>query len=108
MSLVPQFGMAELLLLGVLALVVVGPKDLPKLMRAVGQITGKVRRMADEFRVSFEQMAKEAEIEEMRQEIEELKKSNPATAMKSAFDDAEKSLADADKAATAPKTTGQD
>ena len=73
MSLLPQLGLGELLLLAVLALVVVGPKDLPRLMQGIGRFTGQLKRLADEFRHSFDQMAREAEMEELRAEIERLK-----------------------------------
>lgn len=87
MTLVPQIGMAELLLLMILAVVVVGPRDLPKLMRTVGQGMAKVRRLADEFRVGFDQMAREAEIDDMRKEIEALKSANPAREVGDALND---------------------
>ncbi len=76
MNLVPQFGFFELMLIAVIALVVVGPKDLPKLMRSAGQMVAKARRMAGEFTAAFDQMAREAEMEDMRKEIESLKKDN--------------------------------
>lgn len=88
MSLVPQLGFAELMLLAVLALVVVGPKDLPKLMHGVGKAVGQLRRMADEFRASFDQMAREAEMEELRAEIDKLKTANPVTEVTDAFKEA--------------------
>lgn len=101
MSLVPQLGMAELLLLGVLALIVVGPKDLPKLMREVGRAMAKVRRLADDFRMSFEQMARETEVEEMRAEIEKLKQNNPMTDAKEALKDVDETIRNIDKPASA-------
>lgn len=87
MNLVPQLGMAELILLGVLALVVVGPKDLPRLMHSVGKGMRQVRKLADEFRASFDDMAREAQIDEMRREIEALKSANPAHDVKAALDE---------------------
>ncbi|MEM9810528.1 MAG: Sec-independent protein translocase protein TatB [Pseudomonadota bacterium] len=78
MSLVPQLGLPEILVLSVLALLVIGPKDLPKFLHGVGQMVGKARRLADEFRAGLSQMAREVEMEEMRKEIEELKKSSGA------------------------------
>ncbi|ADM09494.1 hypothetical protein PB2503_07142 [Parvularcula bermudensis HTCC2503] len=74
MSLVPQLGMVELFVLAILALIVVGPKDLPRLMRTVGQTVNRVRKMAEDFKSGFDEMAREAEVEEMRREIEALKK----------------------------------
>jgi sec-independent protein translocase protein TatB len=59
------------------ALVVVGPKDLPKLMRVAGQWAGKARAMASEFRKSFDDMARQSELDELRDEIEALRKQRP-------------------------------
>ena len=72
----PQFGITEFLLLAVIALIVVGPKDLPRMMRSIGQFAGKARRMAGEFRASFDEIAKQAEMEELRDQIETLKRDN--------------------------------
>lgn len=72
----PQFGITEFLLLAVIALIVVGPKDLPRMMRSIGQFAGKARRMAGEFRASFDEIAKEAEMEELRDQFETLKREN--------------------------------
>jgi len=88
MNLVPQFGFLELMLIAVIALVVVGPKDLPKLMRSAGKMAAKARRMAGEFTAAFDQMAREADMEEMRQEIDALKKDNVFTKTKREVDDA--------------------
>ena len=88
MSLVPQVGFLELILLAILALVVVGPQDLPRLMRTAGQMVAKVRRLGDEFRGAFDQMAREAEVEELRREIEDLKSANPVREVSDAFKEA--------------------
>ncbi len=88
MNLLPQFGFFELMLIAVIALVVVGPKDLPKLMRSAGQMVAKARRMAGEFTAAFDQMARETEMEEMRQEIEALKKDNIFADAKRSVDEA--------------------
>ncbi len=82
MSLIPQLGFFEIMLLAVLALVVVGPKELPKLMRSVGKFVAQARNLAQEFMASFDQMAREAELDELRQEIETLKNTNPVNEIK--------------------------
>lgn len=92
MSLIPQFGFFELMLVAIVALIVVGPKDLPKLMRSAGQMVAKARSMAREFTTAFDQMAREAEMEELRQELEDLKKNNPIADAKRAVDDVLKPL----------------
>ena len=72
----PQFGLSEFLLIGIIALIVVGPKDLPLMMRRIGQWVGQAKRMANEFRGAFDDIARQAELDELRQEIEALKKNN--------------------------------
>jgi sec-independent protein translocase protein TatB len=63
----------ELLIVLVVALVVVGPKDLPKLTRKAGQWVGRARAMADQFRKSFDDMARQSELDELRAEVDRLK-----------------------------------
>lgn len=68
-----DIGWSELLLVAVLAIVFVGPKDLPRLMRTLGQYTAKMRAMAREFQNSFEDMARETELDELRKQVAELR-----------------------------------
>jgi len=63
---------SELLVIIVVALVVVGPKDLPRLMRTAGQWAGRARAMADQFRRSFDDMARQAELDDLRTEVNKL------------------------------------
>lgn len=69
----PGIGGLEILVIGLLALIVVGPKDLPLLMRKVGRAVGKARAMANEFRASFDEMARQSELDELRKEVEALR-----------------------------------
>jgi sec-independent protein translocase protein TatB len=64
-----DLGMSELLLIGVVALVVIGPKDLPKALRIAGFWVKKARTLSREFQSSVDQMIREAELDEMRQEL---------------------------------------
>ncbi|MHA6289174.1 Sec-independent protein translocase protein TatB [Maricaulis sp. CAU 1757] len=73
----PGIGGPELLVVLVLALVVVGPQQLPVLMRKVGRMMAQARAMAKEFQASFEEIGRETELSELRKEIEALKKANP-------------------------------
>jgi sec-independent protein translocase protein TatB len=68
---------SHILIVLIVALVVVGPKDLPKLMRIVGRWVAKARTMADQFRKSFDEMARQSELDELRQEIEALRTQRP-------------------------------
>ena len=70
---IPGMGGMEMLVVAVLALVVVGPKDLPILLRRLGKFTAKVRGMAQEFRASFDEMARQSELDELRREVEALR-----------------------------------
>ena len=64
-----DIGWPELLLIGVVALVVIGPKDLPRALRIAGYWVRKARTLSREFQSSVEQMIREAELDEMRQEL---------------------------------------
>ena len=72
----PQFGLSEFLIIAIVALIVVGPKDLPLMMRRIGQWVGQAKRMANEFRGAFDDIARQAELDELRKEIEDLKQNN--------------------------------
>ena len=65
------FAPSELILLAFVALVVIGPKDLPNVMRVVGRFVGKARGMAAQFRSGFDAMVREAELEEMEKKWQE-------------------------------------
>jgi sec-independent protein translocase protein TatB len=69
----PENRLLELMIIGAVALIVVGPKDLPILMRRVGQFVGKMRGMANEFRASFEDLARQSELEDLRKEVEAMR-----------------------------------
>lgn len=117
----------ELMIAAVVALVVVGPKDLPILLRRLGQFMAKLRGMAAEFRASFDEMARQSELDELRKEVDALRKGQladiaaaaaPTAEANQVFDDINQSLADvgvqlhppmsyqyADAAAEAPPVT---
>jgi sec-independent protein translocase protein TatB len=97
------FSWSHILILLVVALVVVGPKDLPRLMHMVGKWAGKARAMAAEFRKSFDEisskllrnsaaMARQAELDELRKEIDDLKKNNPVSDMVNAMSDVQSTI----------------
>jgi sec-independent protein translocase protein TatB len=79
-------GAFEMLLIGAIALIVVGPKDLPILMRKVGQFTAKMRGMAAEFRSSFDEMARQSELDELRKEVEALRTGSYAAPISAEID----------------------
>ena len=62
-------GYTELLVIAVVALIVVGPKDLPKLLRHLGRFTAAVRRMAAEFQRHLDEVAREADVDKVTSEL---------------------------------------
>jgi sec-independent protein translocase protein TatB len=78
------FDSAEIAIIAVLALVFIGPKELPKVMRTVGYWVGRVRGMARHFTAGIEEMVREAELQEMekkwREENERIMQLHPANA----------------------------
>jgi sec-independent protein translocase protein TatB len=62
---------SELLLIAVVALVFIGPKELPGVLRTIGQYTGKIRRMASEFQDQFREAIREAEVADLKKDIDE-------------------------------------
>ncbi len=91
----PGIGGLEILVIGLLALIVVGPKDLPLMMRKVGQFLARARAMANEFRSSFDEMARQAELDELRKEVEALRNAQAVplgAEAEEAFRDIDKSL----------------
>jgi sec-independent protein translocase protein TatB len=65
-----DFAWSELALIAVVALVVIGPKDLPRVMRSAGFWVRKARAVAHEFQGSLEQMVRDAELDDIRQKVE--------------------------------------
>jgi sec-independent protein translocase protein TatB len=66
----PDLSWSHMLLVLVVALVVVGPKDLPKLMHLLGRWASKARAMADQFSKSFDEMARQSELDELRKDLD--------------------------------------
>jgi sec-independent protein translocase protein TatB len=67
-----DIGWSEMALILMVALIVIGPKDLPRVARTIGKWTGKARGMAREFQRSFEDMAREAELQDIKSEMDKL------------------------------------
>jgi len=69
----PEVGATELLVIATIALIVVGPKDLPLMLRKLGQFVGRMRAMASEFRTSLDDMARQSELDELRKEVQAMR-----------------------------------
>ena len=66
-----DIGWSELLVIGVVALIAIGPKELPGVLRSVGHWMGKVRRMASEFQDQFREAMREAEVADLKRQFDE-------------------------------------
>ncbi|MGJ8559806.1 MAG: Sec-independent protein translocase protein TatB [Litorimonas sp.] len=69
----PSFGFGEMVVIVLLAIIVVGPKDLPKVMRKLGNFMARIRAMGQEFKDAFDDMDADDEIKSLRAEIEQMK-----------------------------------
>ena len=67
-----DIGWSELVVIGVVALIAIGPKELPGVLRTVGQYMGKVRRMASEFQGQFTEAMREAEMADLKKQVDEM------------------------------------
>jgi sec-independent protein translocase protein TatB len=67
-----EIGWGELLLIGVVALLVIGPKELPTVFRTLGQWTNKLRRMASEFQSQFHEAMREAEMGDLKKQVDDM------------------------------------
>jgi sec-independent protein translocase protein TatB len=67
-----DIGWGELLLIGIVALIAIGPKELPTVLRALGQWTAKLRRMASDFQNQFHEAMREAEMADLKKQVDEM------------------------------------
>jgi sec-independent protein translocase protein TatB len=67
-----NLGWGEILLIGIVALIAIGPKELPGVLRTVGQALGKVRRMANEFQGQFQEALREADIADLKKHADDI------------------------------------
>jgi sec-independent protein translocase protein TatB len=70
-----DIGWGELVVIGIVALIAIGPKELPTVLRTLGQYMAKVRRMAAEFQGQFQEAMREAEVADLKKQAEDLKSS---------------------------------
>jgi len=70
-----DIGWGELVVIGIVALIAIGPKELPTVLRTIGQYMGKVRRMANEFQGQFQEALREAEVADLKTQADDFKSS---------------------------------
>src|ERR671913_1090237 len=73
----------EVMVIGAVALIVIGPKDLPRALRTVGNVTSKVRRMAAEFQGQFQEAIREAELDDVKKQLQGM--NNSVSSMNNGF-----------------------
>ena len=81
-----DIGWQELFLIGVVALVVVGPKDLPKVLRSASHVLNRARAMSREFQAGLAEMAREVELDEIRRNVERTARFDLGEELRSAAD----------------------
>jgi sec-independent protein translocase protein TatB len=79
-----DIGWSELLVIAVVAIVVIGPKDLPRALRVLGQWTGHIKRMARDFQNQFNEAIREAELDSVQRDIEQIGKMDPVADIRAA------------------------
>jgi len=77
-----DIGWTELVVIAVVAIVVIGPKDLPRAMRTVGKWSGKMKRMARDFQNQFNEAIREAELDEVKKEVAAIARIDPMADLK--------------------------
>ncbi|WP_105429811.1 Sec-independent protein translocase protein TatB [Neorhizobium sp. T6_25] len=80
-----DIGWTELLVIAIVLIVVVGPKDLPPMLRAFGKMTTNLRKMAGDFRSQFDEALKESELDDVRKTISDAQRLNPTNALRDAI-----------------------
>jgi len=89
-----DIGWTEMLVIAIVMIVVVGPKDLPKMLRTFGKMTSKMRSMAGDFQRQFNEALKEAELDDLKKSVDTLRDLNPASEIKKQPNPFEKAAAD--------------
>jgi sec-independent protein translocase protein TatB len=85
---------SKLLILGIVALLVIGPKDLPALLRTIGKYMGIIKRHAADFRAQFDEAMRESELEQLKKEVEKVGSETEAS-IRSAELSVDKQISDA-------------
>ncbi|MDH6268075.1 sec-independent protein translocase protein TatB [Rhizobium sp. SG_E_25_P2] len=80
-----EVGWSEILVIALILIIVVGPKDLPGMLRTFGRMATRVRGMANEFRSQFDEALREAELDDVRKGLSEVNKLNPTNSLRDAI-----------------------
>jgi sec-independent protein translocase protein TatB len=104
-----DIGWGELLLIGIVALIAIGPKELPTVLRTLGQWMAKLRRMASEFQNQFHEAMREAEMADLKKQVDDLTSTahsyanfDPVSEVRREFESTQQQI---ESAMSAPTTT---
>jgi len=89
-----DIGWTEILVIAVVAIIVVGPKDLPRMLRSLGRYAGQLKRTAGEFRSQFDEAVRESELDELRTSLKDAADMNPVNQIKDSVTESMKPLED--------------
>ncbi|PTE11631.1 Sec-independent protein translocase protein TatB [Mesorhizobium helmanticense] len=89
-----EVGWTEMLVIAIVMIVVVGPKDLPNMLRTFGRTTAKLRAMASDFQKQFNEALKEAELDDVKKSVDSLRGLNPAAEIRKQLNPFEQAAAD--------------
>ena len=89
-----SFGWSEIFLLGVIIVIVIGPKDLPKFIKQVGFLLKNIRKISSDFKSSINEIAEESEIKELAKSVNEVKKIKNGINIKKNFENEIKTVKD--------------
>ncbi|MGO4834662.1 Sec-independent protein translocase protein TatB, partial [Rhizobiaceae sp. 2RAB30] len=89
-----EIGWTEMLVIAIVMIVVVGPKDLPRMLRTFGKTTAKLRAMAGDFQKQFNEALKEAELDDVKKSVDSLRTLNPMTEIRKQLNPFEQAAAD--------------
>jgi len=98
-----DIGWGELLVIGIVALIAIGPKELPTVLRTLGQYMAKIKRMANEFQGQFQEALREAELADLKKQAEDLHSSVTDFASYDPMADAEKATERVAEGAAGPR-----
>ena len=87
-----SFGWAEIFLIGIIVIIFIGPKDLPKFIKQIGTITKNFRKISSEFKNSLNDIAEETEIKELAKSVKEVNKFKDGINIKKNFENEIKSV----------------
>ncbi|MER8896178.1 Sec-independent protein translocase protein TatB [Mesorhizobium sp. M0676] len=89
-----EVGWTEMLVIAIVMIVVVGPKDLPNMLRTFGRTTAKLRAMASDFQKQFNEALKEAELDDVKKSVDTLRGLNPAAEIRKQLNPFEQAAAE--------------